>query len=369
MKTIRIYLLTLLAALISSFALAQDPLFSQFYNNPVYYNPGAVGLTPGLRARFTVRDQWPELPADLRNYTFSMDFAERNIPGSGGLGLMVMSDNAGSGYMKTSTVGLSTAVRVPLQENMVAQFGIMTSFVQKRLNWDNLVFTDQLDPVYGNIYESSFQEPTSGNVVYPDFSAGGVFRFTESSTTFSSIQGTFGLAVHHLFRPNESFLGLTSPLPRKLAITGDLVFELDGDSDGPYFQREGKKNTFKINPGFIYESQAEFKTYMVGLNLLKSAIYSGVWFRNRTSELAKSNDLIFMLGINAPFTSQTRMKINYTYDFIMTEIRTATGCSHEISITIELDDFNMFKRNSGSGGFGFSTRNRRSMEELQCTPF
>lgn len=369
MKTTRIYLLIILAALISSFAQAQDPLFSQFYNNPVYYNPGAVGLTPGLRARFTVRDQWPELPADLRNYTFSMDFAERNIPGSGGLGLMMMSDNAGSGYMKTSTVGLSTAVRVPLQENMVAQLGIMTSFVQKRLNWDNLVFTDQLDPVYGNIYESSFQEPTSGDVVYPDFSTGGVFRFTESSTTFSSIQGTFGLAVHHLFRPNESFLGLTSPLPRKVVVTGDMVFEIDGDSDGPYFQRDGKKNTFKINPGFIYESQADFKTYMIGLNLLKSAIYSGVWFRNRTSELAKSNDLIFMLGINAPFTSQTRMKINYTYDFVMTEIRTATGCSHEISITIELDDFNMFKRNSGSGGFGFSTRNRRSMEELQCTPF
>lgn len=369
MKTTRIYLLIVFAALVSTFAKAQDPLFSQFYNNPVYYNPGAVGLTPGVRARFTVRDQWPQLPADLRNYTFSMDIAERNIPGSGGLGLIVMSDNAGSGYFKTSTVGLSTSVRVPVQENMITQVGITTSFVQKRLNWDNLVFTDQLDPVYGNIYETSFQEPGDGNVFYPDFSVGGVFRFTESSSTFSAIQGTFGLAVHHLFRPDESFLGLRSPLPRKLAITGDLVFEIDGDSDGPYFSRGNKKNTFKFNPGFIYESQADFRTYMVGVNILKSAIYTGVWFRNRTTELAKSNDLIFMLGINAPFSGQTRMKINYTYDFILSEIRTATGCSHEISITLELDDFNMFNRNGSSGGFGGSNRSRRSMEELQCTPF
>ncbi len=369
MKTIRISLLTLLAALVSGLSQAQDPLFSQFYNNPIYYNPGAVGLTPGLRARFTVRDQWPELPADLRNYTFSMDFAERDIPGSGGLGLMVMSDNAGSGYLKTSVVGLSTAVRVAVQENMVAQVGIMTSFVQKRLNWDNLVFTDQLDPVYGNIYETSFQEPTAGNVVYPDFSTGGVFRFTESSNTFSAIQGTFGLAVHHIFRPNESFIGLTSPLPRKLSITGDMLFEIDGGSNGPFFERDSKKNNFKFNPGFIYESQADFRTYMVGLNILKSSIYSGVWFRNRTSELAKSNDLIFMLGLNAPFTSQTRMKINYSYDFILTEVRTAAGCSHEVSITIELDDFNMFNRGRRNGGFGFSTRNHRTMEELQCSPF
>jgi hypothetical protein len=78
-----------------------------------------------------------------------------------------------------------------------------------------------------------------------------------------------------------------------------------------------------------------------------------------------------MLGLNAQLSSSTRMKINYTYDFVLTEIRTATGCSHEISLIIELDDFNMFNRGGrgGKGGFGFSTRNRRSMEELECTPF
>lgn len=371
MKKSGLYLLIALFLSISFGAEAQDPLFSQFYNNPVYYNPGAVGLSPGLRASFTVRDQWPQLPGELRNYNFSMDMAERNIPGSGGLGLVVMKENAGTGYMKTNSVGLSTAVRVPLQANMVTQVGIMTSFVQKTLNWDNLVFTDQLHPVYGNIYETNFQMPENGSVFYPDFAVGGVFRFTESSNTFSAIQGTFGLAVHHLFRPNESFIGLTSPLPRKMAITGDLVLEIDGDGDKLYFQRaESSKNTFKFNPGFIYESQGDFKTYAMGVNILKSSIYTGVWFRNRTTEFVKSNDLIFMLGLNAPLSGNTRMKINYTYDFVLTEIRTATGCSHEISVIIELDDFNMFSRGRrSSGGFGFSTRSHRSMEELECCPF
>lgn len=370
MKKTSLYLLIILSLMVVKTAVAQDPLFSQFYNNPVYYNPAAVGLNPGLRARFNIREQWPQLPGDLRSYTFSMDIAERNIPGSGGLGLVVMSDNAGTGYLKTSSVGLSTSVRVPLQENMVTQVGIMTSFVQKRLNWDNLVFTDQLNPVYGNIYESSFQAPDNGNVFYPDFSAGGIFRFTESSNTFSAIQGTFGVAVHHLFRPNESFLGLTSPLPRKLAITGDIILEIDGGGDKLYFQRqESNKGTFKFNPGFIYESQADFKTDAVGVNILKSSIYTGVWFRNRTTELTKSNDLIFMLGLNAPLSGATRMKINYTYDFVLTEIRTVTGCSHEVSIILELDDFNIFNRGRSSGGFGFSNRNYRSKQELECCPF
>lgn len=367
MKNIKLLILIISIVLLAGNTKAQDPLFSQFYNVPTYYNPAVVGLSPGLRARLAVRDQWSQLPGDLRNLNFSMDIAERNIPGSGGLGLMVMNDNAGTGYLKTSVVGLSTAVRINLQEDMVTQVGIMTSFVQKSINWNNLVFSDQLDPVYGNIYETGFLPPNSGNVIYPDFSAGGVFRFTESTTYFRSIMGTFGLAVHHLFRPNESFLSLTSPLPRKLAITGDIVIETEGSSDGPYFQRYNKSNSFKFNPGFIYESQADFRTYSVGLNFLRSNIYAGVWFRNRTTDLVKSNDLIFLLGVNAPLSKQTRVKLNYSYDFVLTEIRPGTGPSHEVTVTFELDAFSLFK---GKGpGLGFSPRGNRSKEELECTPF
>lgn len=366
MKYIKLLILFTITTLCVKTANAQDPLFSQFYNVPGYYNPAIVGISPGLKARFAVRDQWPQLPGDLRNYMFSLDIAERNIPGSGGLGLMVMNDNAGTGYLKTSMVGLSTSVRINLQENMVSQVGIMTSFVQKSINWQNLVFTDQLDPVYGNIYESQFMAPNSGNIIYPDMAAGGVFRFTESSSSFSAIMGTFGVAVHHLFRPNESFLSLESPLPRKLAITGDLVLEIDGNSGGPYFKRGDKSKSFKFNPGFIYESQAEFETYAVGLNILKSSIYSGVWFRNRTSELAHVSDLIFLLGINATLSDQTRIKINYSYDFVVTPIRAGTGGSHEITITFELDDFNIFSK--GGSGIGFSN-GHRSREELDCCPF
>jgi len=63
------------------------------------------------------------------------------------------------------------------------------------------------------------------------------------------------------------------------------------------------------------------------------------------------------------------MKINYTYDFVLTEIRTVTGCSHEVSIILELDDFNIFQNLRKNSGFGFSNRNFRSRAELECTPF
>lgn len=358
-----VVLLSLIACL--SELKAQDPIFSQFYNNPVYYNPGYIGINPGIRTRFNYRDQWTGLPVDFKTYSFSMDMAERAIPGSGGLALMVNSDKAGTGMIKSTNAGIGTAARVPLYDNMIAQVGFMVSYAQQLVNWDEMVFTDQLHERYGNIYESAFERPATNRVSYPDFSVGGVYRFAETGGYYTNIQGTLGAAVHHVFQPNQSFLGLNNAkLPRKLVISGDLVFEIEQGRSSSY--RSYRTNgSFKFNPGFIYEKQNEFSTYAVGMNILKSSIYFGAWFRNQTFDLFKAKDAIFTVGINAPFTDESRMKIMYTYDYIITDLRTAGRASHEISLVFEFDEFSLF------GGGGVSNPGYRGgrVREMDCCPF
>jgi type IX secretion system PorP/SprF family membrane protein len=346
---------------------AQDPIFSQFYNNPIYYNPGYIGLNAGMRARFNYRDQWTGLPTDFKTYNFSMDVAERSIPGSGGLGLLVSSDRAGTGTIKATNVGIGTAARIPIYTNMVAQMGFMVSYAQKSVNWDELVFSDQLHARYGNIYQTAFEAPTSNRVSYPDFSVGGVYRFVETGSSWSNIQGTLGAAVHHVFTPNESFLGLDSKLPRKLVITGDLVLELEQGRSSSYRSRKSHgSSSFKFNPGFQYEKQADFSTYTLGLNILKSSIYFGAWFRNQNFNFFEARDAIFQVGFNAPWSKESRCKIMYTYDYLITDLRTAGRASHEISLIFEFDEFSLF----GGGASGFGGGNRgRNYKEMECTPF
>lgn len=345
---------------------AQDPIFSQFYNNPIYYNPGYIGLNAGMRARFNYRDQWTGLPVDFKTYNFSMDVAERAIPGSGGLGLLVSSDRAGTGTIKSNNVGVGTSARIPLYDNMVAQMGFMVSYAQKSVNWEELVFTDQLNARYGNIYQSAFEAPATNRVSYPDFSVGGVYRFVETGSRYSNIQGTFGAAVHHVFTPNESFIGLNSPLPRKLVITGDLVLEIENGRSSSYRSKNKSSSSFKFNPGFQFEKQAEFTTYTVGLNILKSSIYFGVWFRNQDFNFFEARDAIFQVGINAPWSKDSRAKIMYTYDYLITDLRTAGRASHEISLVFEFDDFSLFGGNAS--GYGAGSR-RGGVREMECTPF
>jgi type IX secretion system PorP/SprF family membrane protein len=345
---------------------AQDPIFSQFYNNPIYYNPGYIGLNSGMRARFNYRDQWTGLPTDFKTYNFSLDIAERAIPGSGGLGLLVSSDKAGTGAIKSSNVGIGTAARIPLYDNMIAQMGFMVSYAQKSVNWDELVFTDQLHARYGNIYQSAFEAPVSNKVSYPDFSVGGVYRFVESGSSWSNIQGTLGAAVHHVFTPNESFLGLDSKLPRKLVITGDLVLEIEQGRSSSYRSRKSNSGSFKFNPGFQYEKQAEFSTYSIGMNILKSSIYFGAWLRNQDFNFFEAKDAIFQVGFNAPWSKDSRVKVMYTYDYLITDLRTAGRSSHEISLTFEFDNFSLFGGNSG--GYG-PAKHGRNLREMECTPF
>ncbi len=357
-------ILLLVFASVFSQLKAQDPTFSQFYNNPIYYNPAYIGLNPGLRARFNYRDQWTGLPVDFKTYNFSVDMAERNIPGSGGLGLLVSSDKAGTGTIKSNNVGIGTSARIPLYENMVAQMGFMVSYAQKSVNWDEMVFTDQLNARYGNIYQSAFETPASNRVSYPDFSVGGVYRFL-ANTSGSNIQGTFGAAVSHVFTPNESFLGLSSPLPRKIVITGDLVIEPSKGRSSSYRSYQ-KSSGFKFNPGFQYEKQGQSSTYTLGMNILKSSVYFGVWIRNENFNFFQAQDAIFQVGVNAPWGRDTRMKIMYTYDYIIqTNMNVAGRGSHEISLVFEFDEFSLFGGKSG----GYTPGRSRGTKEMECTPF
>jgi hypothetical protein len=60
------------------------------------------------------------------------------------------------------------------------------------------------------------------------------------------------------------------------------------------------------------------------------------------------------------------MKIMYTYDYLITDLRTAGRASHEISLVFEFDDFSLF--GGGAGGFNPGYRGGR-VREMDCCPF
>jgi type IX secretion system PorP/SprF family membrane protein len=326
---------------------AQDPNFSQWFSTPLYYNPAYAGVNTGLRARFLFRDQWPNLPVDFKSYYFSADMGDRRLPGSGGLGLVVESDNQGIAFIHDLSVGLNLSVRIPITANVVTQVGIKAAIDQRSVNYDELVFTDQLSAQYGNIYQTSFVPPNAGKKVFPDFGVGGLMQFANEP---GNIAGTIGFAADHLFKPDESFLSMGSaPLPRKYVAHADFVISAGGGGSANYYGNSND-DELKINPGIIYQNQFNLNALQVGLNILKYNIYVGAWYKSTTNNLP-SSAMTLLAGYRYAFAPDMNIKFMYSYDLQISGSLQGLGGAHEISLILEFDKLSIF---GGGGGGGFS---------------
>ena len=319
----------------------QDPNYSQFFNTPLYYNPAFTGISKGLNVRFSFRDQWPNLPVDFKSYYFSADLGDRNLPGAGGLGLIINSNNEGIGFIHNFGIALSVSVRIPIFDFLVSQVGIKGGVVQKSVNWDDFVFSDELDERYGvnsGNLNTDFINPDYNSRVYPDFGAGGLLQFTSED---SKVTFTTGFAVDHIFQPDESFLSTgESKVPRKFVIQADAAIATNRSITANKNSR-GWDDPVKLNPGIIYQSQGQSKSLAVGLNLSKYNFYLGAWFRSTVSRHA-SNAMIFMAGYRYYFNTEMNIKFFYSYDLQIGGNLQETGGAHEISLILSFKDLQVF---------------------------
>jgi type IX secretion system PorP/SprF family membrane protein len=133
---------------------AQDPSFSQFYFNKLYFNPAFCGLSGGISANLTDRILWPTIPSKFITDKFSADMDISTINGLGGLGIIAVSDVEGTGSLKTLQFGLPVSARIKVYDKWFLQGGVMISVIQKSINWDDFVFSDQFDNVNGIVRSS-----------------------------------------------------------------------------------------------------------------------------------------------------------------------------------------------------------------------
>jgi type IX secretion system PorP/SprF family membrane protein len=267
---------------------------------------------------------------------------------------MVVSDCPGYGLMKSLTMGLTFAVRIPLRNNLVTQIGIKAGFVQRQLNWNDFVFTDQLDNRLGAIYQSSFTPPDGNKRTSADFGTGGILQFSSTAGSFS---GNVGIAVDHLFQPDISFLlNENSHIPRKWIVSGDLFL---GSSE--------TRDSLKADIGFLYQNQASMNAIQLGLNLVKYNIYLGGWYKNAMSGLAPNSVIALTAGFKYPFSEDLSVKFMYSYDIQISGSLQGTGGAHEISLLIDVGNISLFGGSSGRGGY--PVRGIHSQSPMECSEF
>jgi type IX secretion system PorP/SprF family membrane protein len=285
---------------------AQDPQFTQFYANPLYLNPAFAGTARCPRVVMNYRNQWPALSGTF--VTTSASFDQHVDAVSGGLGLLVMNDQAGRGTLNTTRVSGIYSYQQAISRKFSMKVGFEATYFQKSLDWSKLTFGDQIDPRRGFIYNTN-DVPRGGSVGNVDFSAG-VLGYSDVFFV--------GFAAHHLAEPNESLIVGESKLPMKL--TGHAGAAIPVGMKGKY----GEAQT-KISPNVLYQQQAAFRQLNIGLYVDHGPITAGVWYRTRDAFIA-------LIGFQTE-----KFKFGYSYDVTTSRLTTATAGSHEISMQLQFN--------------------------------
>lgn len=312
-------------------ALAQDPNFSQFYNNPVYYNPAMAAIGKGYTFRANARNLWSPIPGRFNTFTGAF---EGEVLNKLGVGILGYSDVAGEGMLRTTGGYMTYSYRAVETKNFMIQFGASAGLINKSVDWSRFTFSDQYDELQGNVNQTAFVAPNYNSVLYPDFSTGMALRFntekSKSNSAFKRMIGTMGFAFHHLNQPKDAFILENNYLPLKLVAHSTFSLLI-----GNYI----------YSPGFIFEKQNQFQTFTVGLSMVNKPMSFGVWFRNRTYAMsAKSYDsFIFTLGTNVPLSRERNLRITYGIDFTISRLRTSSFGSHELSLVYDLDNRYLLK--------------------------
>lgn len=306
---------------INDTSIAQDPEFTQFYANQLYLNPAFAGTARCPRLTLNYRNQWPNLSGSYVTTTASYDQHVNAI--QGGLGLIIMSDNAGQGILKTTSVSGMYSYQQTITRKFSIRAGLEATYMQKSLDWSKLTFGDQIDARHGFIYETK-DIPRGGQANFVDFSAG-VLGFSK--------QYFFGFAVHHLTEPNESLVLGKSALPMKW--TGHIGAVIP-------IERGKRFSDASISPNILYRRQGEYQQLNTGLYFKKGPLVAGVWYRglffnfNNNDEIDGNpykDALILTIGVQSEV-----IKFGYSYDITISQLTPGgTGGSHEVSMTIQFD--------------------------------
>ena len=320
-RTVKVFFFTTVIALWSFQVCAQDPVFSQFHNAPLQLNPAMAGLTDAPSFNINYRNQWPGLNNAYRTYALSYDQHFPYINSS--FGLHILADDAGDGILKTNKVSGIYAYHVRVQSDFYLKMGLEASYVQSRLDWNRLVFLDQLDPRFGPLTPGG--TPIPSTEVPPEDEKLGYLDIGMGGLAYTPLLYV-GFSLRHLNSPNQSFLDVNDDLyagvPLRWSVhAGSEITIIAGNNQN--------RGTF-ISPGIMYVRQAGFSQVNAGATGSMGMFHVGLWYRqaNKTSDA-----VIATAGIRKGL-----FKVTYSYDITISGLGIDSGGSHELGIQISFDD-------------------------------
>ncbi len=291
----------------SSFVEAQqNAQFSQYMFNQLYFNPATAGADEtASEISLLHRSQWlsydPSFDdgvaptTQLASINIPFQFKENRL----GVGVFFLNDNLG--LQTNMDIKLSLAYHIKMKVGLLS-FGFAAGFYNQRIDFERLRFREPNDPL-------NLGGTQNNNVVDYDF---GIY--------FNSTSFFMGVGISHLLEPATNFSLVTdqSKLRRHFNFIAGLNIDVTRD--------------IKFTPSILVKSDLNSYSFEVsGIANYNDRIYAGVSLR----EIESAVILLGIYPIKKGKTSK-RLRIGYSFDYIIQQQRAKTATSHEITLSYRI---------------------------------
>ena len=274
---------------------AQDLHYSQFYNEPMVYNPALTGIFNGdHRFIFSFRDQGRNVPVPYLSFTAAYDrklYAKSSDRRFFGVGGFINYDKQGDSNLRLININLTGSYSYLINDRNIISLGGLLGFGNRAFDPTNLTWDSQWNTTT-NTFNSS--APSGENFSYESFNfletaLGFNYRWQKSVRTKVDL----GVGAYHISQPNTTFYNNTSEeLPMRLSFYGigtmELTPKLDIQLDalyqiqnvyrglqfGSYLnmylnQARGKNRQFRVGAGYKTIAEVLF---------IKAGVQINEWF-------------------------------------------------------------------------------------------
>ncbi len=271
----------------------QDPQFTQYMFNQLFYNPGFAGVEGTSKFTLLHRSQWAGYKSTFDGggapTTSTINFSKPIFKLHSGFGGEIVNDNLGPS--NSLSVQASYAYHINLKESKLG-IGLRFGIISKSIDFDQYRWADPNDPYRLEGKETQAQ---------PDLGLGVYFR---NKNYFA------GISVNHLIETQFNFGidDLQNSLEKNVIVMGGYNYDVSYN--------------LVITPSVLIRS--DFNTYTFDLSAIatyREKMWGGISFR-------QSEAAIILLGYS--LFKDNSLKFGYSFDYIIQNQEAKQATSHEL---------------------------------------
>ena len=277
----------------------QDPATSHYMFNTLTYNPGIAGISGLICATVLTRQQWTGFPGAPTTTFFNVSSPLPIFNRNSGAGLQIQRDNIGFDRDINLTGSYSYHLNVGS-----GKLGIGVSLGMLNKN---------LDPTW-HIPSGGEHTPASGDNLIPEGKESLVALDAGFGLYYSTNDYYAALSVTHINQPKVKYTKADTYVSRHYYATAGYTIPLANPS-------------FEVVPSVLAFSDGKIMQFTIN-SLVKynKRVWGGVSYR-------ASDALIGMIGLEL----QNGLRLGYSYDFTLSDMRKGSSGSHEFMVNYCFD--------------------------------